>query len=374
MKKNLICILVVVVVLLVGCGKVNLANKNNEKEGSNSVDLADNINDKNNNADGSNNIEETLTVEDYYPFIENRRMYYEGIGNEYASEEVYVDFIEDNKIQLRSSNGGTVVAKVVEVSDTEIKQLNSKEEFYYRQNIISEVSQVNKEEILLKEPLIVGTTWQTSNGGKKSITAIDKEISTPYGSFSAIEVTREDEEFQIKEYYAKNIGFVKSIFISNGSEISTSLAKIEEKSELQNMKFYYPISEETKFVIKYKTIPVYFDTNDTIDDKILENYKDYLPDNGVVLMSANTKINKLYLDTNQNIVYIDLTHKFIEEMNAGGESESLILQALTNTLGNYFNVDKILLTIDGENYASGHIELDKDEVLYVDYSDIDEIN
>jgi hypothetical protein len=365
---------VAVVVVVVGCGKVNLANKNNEKEGSNSVDLADNINEKNNNDDGSNNIEETLTVEDYYPFIENRRMYYEGIGNEYASQEVYVDFIENNKIQLRSSNGGTVVAKVLEISNGELKVVNSKEEFYYRQNIMEEVSEENKEEIMLKEPLVVGTAWETSNGNKKSITAVDEKISTPYGNLIAIEVTEEGEDFESKEYYSKDIGFVKSVFIGNDFEVSTSLATIEEKPEIQTIKFYYPISEETEFVLKYKTIPVSFETNENIEDKILENYKEFVPDDGVALMSKNTEINKLYLDIDKNMVYIDLTHKFIEEMNVGAESESLILQALTNTLGNYYNVDKIMLTIDGENYVSGHIELDKGEVLYVDYYDVNEIS
>jgi hypothetical protein len=338
--------MLVVAVVLVGCGKVNLANKNSEKEGGKSVDLADNINEKNNNDDGSNNIEENLTVEDYYPFIENRRMYYEGIGNEYASQEVYVDFIENNKIQLRSSNGGTVVAKVLEISNGELKVVNSKEEFYYRQNIMEEVPEENKEEIMLKEPLVVGTAWETSNGNKKSITAVDEKISTPYGNLIAIEVTEEGEDFESKEYYSKDIGFVKSVFIGNDFEVSTSLATIEEKPEIQTIKFYYPISEETEFV----------------------------PDDGVALMSKNTEINKLYLDIDKNMVYIDLTHKFIEEMNVGAESESLILQALTNTLGNYYNVDKIMLTIDGENYVSGHIELDKGEVLYVDYYDVNEIS
>ena len=59
-------------------------------------------------------------------------------------------------------------------------------------------------------------------------------------------------------------------------------------------------------------------------------------------------------------------------MNAGGGLESAILKCITNTLGDYYNVDKVSITLNGKSYASGHIILNENETLKVDYNGISE--
>jgi hypothetical protein len=66
------------------------------------------------------------------------------------------------------------------------------------------------------------------------------------------------------------------------------------------------------------------------------------------------------------MVYIDLNRAFVNEMNAGAGYEALILQSVANTFGQYYGVDRVLLTIDAELYESGHIALKKGEYLKVD--------
>jgi hypothetical protein len=53
-------------------------------------------------------------------------------------------------------------------------------------------------------------------------------------------------------------------------------------------------------------------------------------------------------------------------MNAGSGYESLILQSIVNTLGGYYGVDKVYITIENKPYSSGHIEMKKGEVFKVD--------
>jgi len=65
----------------------------------------------------------------------------------------------------------------------------------------------------------------------------------------------------------------------------------------------------------------------------------------------------LSLNEDENIVCIDLNTAFLTEMNAGSEYESMILQSIANTFGQYYDSNKVILTIDNQLYSSGHILL-----------------
>jgi len=52
-------------------------------------------------------------------------------------------------------------------------------------------------------------------------------------------------------------------------------------------------------------------------------------------------------------------------MNAGSSYESLILQSITNTIGTYYGVDKVYITVEDKPYVSGHIEMKKGEFFTV---------
>ena len=75
-------------------------------------------------------------ISSYYPIKENTRYIYEGVGNEYASYETYAFYTEDNKVQRRVDNGGTVTAEIVEVGKNEITKLLLKPETYYREDFL----------------------------------------------------------------------------------------------------------------------------------------------------------------------------------------------------------------------------------------------
>jgi hypothetical protein len=63
------------------------------------------------------------------------------------------------------------------------------------------------------------------------------------------------------------------------------------------------------------------------------------------------------------MVYIDLSQKFLTELNAGSGHEQKILQSIADTFGYYYQADRVILTIDNALYASGHIALRKGEYL-----------
>ncbi|MFA6807882.1 MAG: GerMN domain-containing protein [Eubacteriales bacterium] len=305
-----------------------------------------------------------LTINDYYPFKENVRYVYEGIGNEYAGNDVFVDYVEDNRIQLRSNNGGTEETKVLENKDGQLTMLLSRAECYYRENLIQSAQSPGSEvEILLKEPLKQGTTWTLADNRKRTITNIGVEITTPLGKYETLEVTTEGEGYKTLDYYAINVGLVKSVYVADELEVSTSLSKIETNVPLtQTVKFYYPNVNEDKLYFVNKQLS--FNTNDITRDFIEKEYKELpIGDVGKVL-GPNVTIKSLYLNQD-NVVYVDFTDELVSEMNAGSGYESMILQSITNTLGTYYGVDKVYITIEGSPYSSGHIIMEKGEPFIV---------
>lgn len=310
-----------------------------------------------------NALKSLFTIKDYFPLKQNTKYVYEGIGNEFASYSVLVDYIVGNRIQLRTNNGGTEIVKVLENKDGKLTMLLSIAECYYRENLTN--SPISKAEILLKEPLIKGTTWTLDNNRKRYISNVEVQITTPLGKYKALEVTTTDKSTKILDYYAQNVGLVKTIFIFNGSQVSSSLKKIESNvSFTQSLEFYYP--NVNGINLNFVEKQLIFKTNDITKIKIEAAYKVLPKGNIAKVLSPNAKIKSLYLNKD-GMVYIDFTKELVSEMNAGSGYESMILQCIANTFGKYYGINKVYITVEGDPYKSGHIEMKKGQPFIVDF-------
>jgi len=128
-----------------------------------------------------------LTIKDYFSFKENTKYVYEGKGNEYATYNVFVDYLTANNVQLRYNNGGTETVKVIENKDGKLIIQSSKVECYYRENLTQKTS--SNGEVLLEEPLIKGTTWTLADNRKRFISNDQVEVITTSGKYKTLEVT-----------------------------------------------------------------------------------------------------------------------------------------------------------------------------------------
>jgi len=351
MKAIFLTILIISVLFL--SASCTIPNNNDESTNGNSG-----------NSDSEN--EALLKIQDYFPIKNNIRTVYEGQGNEFASYDVTIDYTSETKVQQRINNGGSETVAVLEVKDGKLIKTLSKPETFYRENFLDTGDQA---EILLMEPIQQGTTWSLTDSRVKTITNTSADVITPYGNYKSIEVTTTSTDNATDkqlDYYVKDVGFVKSVFKHGESqeEISSSLKEINENAILkQSISFYYPNIDTKK--IYYQIREIDFQTND-ISRKVLETA--YKKDALWVVFSQNTKINNLYLN-NDGMVYIDLSRNFLTEMNTGSDYESMMLQCITNTFGNYYGVQRVLLTIDNQLYSSGHIALKKGEYLNVMLND-----
>ncbi len=314
----------------------------------------------------NNGITESTTIEDYFPIKENTKYSYEGKGNEFATYTEFVDYVANNRIQTRTNNGGTESVKVMEIKDGELLLLYHRGETYFRYNFLEE--EYNNGKILLKEPLEEGNSWDYDENTTAKITHISKEVVTPLGNFNAIEVTLEGEQGKTVNYYAKDMGLIKTITSGEGYEVSSTLSSIEKNVPLmQTIKLYYPDTDGIH--LNTIDVPIEFYTNEEPEYIVEKNIKDL---SVYEIISPNTKINKIAFNEEEKSVHVDLSEDFVTEMNAGAGFEGMILQSLTNTLGNYYGVEKVYITIDGGPYESGHIIIEEGEPSLVNYDNVKE--
>lgn len=300
---------------------------------------------------------EELKASDYFPMTENTRYVYQGEGNEYASYNVYPDFTSENQVQLRIDNGGTILTMVIALSDGKLVQTYSSGETYDREN---DLNKTGEEEILLAEPIVKGTAWTLKDGSTRTITGTSASISTPSENYDAVEVTTQGANGTTIQYYAKDVGLIKTVYGSGGSQISSALGSIEKDVPLtQTVRFFYPNPDQDKIYYEEKEIDFY--TNDVTKDVLAKAYRE-VPNGAANVFSENTEINNLFLNDDGS-VSLDLNQAFLAQMNAGSGYESTILQCLANTFGYYYHTDKVVLTIEGSPYSSGHFKFQEGEFL-----------
>ncbi|HCX64976.1 MAG TPA: hypothetical protein DHN33_07190 [Eubacteriaceae bacterium] len=362
MKKQFVLIgILVVFLLLFGCSGGNENDNDTDDPQPNNGEQTDGQTEEEENESEENEDSLLGAARDYFPALEDSRLVYEGEGNEYASFEIYFDYIEDNRMQVKNSNPGTELVEIFVHEEDRVVQVFQKGEVYYREN---QIDDYNQNEILIMEPIEVGHEWQASTDVNRKITGVDVSVETPIKTYQTIEITvdYEDSSGVTKEYYAKDVGLVERIYeTEDGAKITSTLEKIEEDAaNVQTIDFYYPDIEENK--LKHNAVDLAFYTNEVTRLKLGEAYKENVE---VPVLTENTTINYLYLNED-GMVYVDLSEDYIQEMNAGAQYESMMLQGIANTVGRYYGVERVYLTIESEPYSSGHILMEKGEYIQVE--------
>lgn len=288
-------------------------------------------------------------------------MVYLGTGHEFAGFESTVDYIGNNAIQLRTNNTGTVTVSVYTIENGALVKGFAQGETYFMQDY---TAQRTMNEVLLKEPLTVGTAWTLADGAQRSITSVDTAVTVPYGAFTALEVTTEYPDSTVKDYYAPGFGLVKSEFVSREDQSFVVLSELSAytagEPAVQNIRIYYPDFGNEQIVFVDKAFEFY--TGDIIIPKLESAFRS---PPGVLqpLMSAGAAINSITFDPFSGVVTVDVSAAFITEMNTGARLEGMVLESVANTIGGYYLTDKVQITVDGGTYESGHMIFNAGEYL-----------
>ncbi len=300
-------------------------------------------------------------VEDYFPVLKDVRLTYEGVGNEYASYVSHAEFQEGNKLQLRIDNGGTVTSRVYKWENGKLTRVLSVPEAYVRENLIN--APETESEVLLQEPLTVGTAWDAANG-RRSVTGINVPVQTLSGDYTALEVTTQGTDSKTIDYYAKGVGLVRSVFQSGDLEVVSSLEQIQSDTPFfQVIRLYYPgVDGSGRF---YREIQLAMATNMTLAAAVEEAYQ--VEPNGKAgrVFTPGTRILSLKRNAD-NVVQLDLNQAFITERTGSAAYEEGVLHSVADTFGELYLAEKVLLTVEGKPYRSGQFSLKEGETLDVE--------
>ena len=353
MKKQIILITLLVIALsLAGCQAI-LGVKNN-------------INDE----QITSNMNGSSPIAEYYPFLDNTLLEYEGEGNEFASVNTYFEFIEQNRAQIKIMNSGTNMIKVLELTDGALSEIYLEGEFYHIENMINSTDK--KKDIIIKEPLELGNTWNNAEGYEKKITSLNAVIETPYKSLEALEITTsfEDGRYQ-KDYYSKGIGLVARIYIDGEMEVKTLLKAIKKTTMDHDVLVFYPSKDFDKTV--FINDKLLFRTNDSIEKLLEYKLKNPPSDDLSISLPGGVVIKSIHLDRSEWVVKVDFTDELLTDLNAGSSYEYQIIKSIVNTLGKYYDTEKVYISIEGRPYESGHFVIREGEAFNVDMEGVEEL-
>jgi len=158
--------------------------------------------------------EEEPSVSDYFPKVEMTKEYSGGFENEGFTQKV--DRFEGEMVQIKHVDTGGRLATIYRVTDDSIKLIFTEEvsESDFKDNYLTSFAP-NRDEVILQEPLELGTKWSVEDN-QYEITGTDMEVTTPAGTFTTLEVTQKRDEFEVKSYYAIELGLVKRIIKDYG--------------------------------------------------------------------------------------------------------------------------------------------------------------
>ncbi len=170
----------------------------------------------------------SMEVDDFFPKQVMTKKFSGGFENEGFTHTI--DKIENGKLQIKQTDSAMPTILVYEISKESIKLIYSQEihDIKFGENYIENIES-NRKDIIIKAPIKKGTKW-TDEEGKYEITGVDVEITTPAGDFNTLEVTFTRNDFEVKRYYAKDIGLVKSIIDGLEDELIEIKYSVEEEN------------------------------------------------------------------------------------------------------------------------------------------------
>ena len=346
-KKNSLIIILIFVLTFVGC-KPTL--------GTEEVDV-------------DSSLDSLPTISDYFPFMENKLFDYEGIGNEFAEKQVYFEFIEGNKAQLKIINPATNVVRVLAYEENQLREIYVEGEFYHIENMLDVKEEQSN--VILMEPLEIGNSWETVDGYHRSITGLDVEIETPMDTFEALEVTTDFGDGKTKkDYFVRDIGMVASIYEDGAFEVETLLKSIEDGPLELDIEAYYPLYSDIEVV--YTKDKINFYTNQRIEKSLEDLLKNPPSDDLISPIPQTSIINWIKLDRSSWTLVVDFSKELITEMRVGSSMETVILDSIVNTLGRFYDVENVYISVEGRPYETGHFALLEDEFFSVDVNEIKE--
>lgn len=104
--------------------------------------------------------------------------------------------------------------------------------------------------------------------------------------------------------------------------------------------------------------------DEKIEDYFTKMLKEKYSDTEMLVKAIPNDATIQKVEIIEDKAYVDMSEEY-PYMNYGGGGEWLALQSLANTIGNYYGIKEVVVTVNGEPYSSGHILFESGEGIKV---------
>ncbi len=313
-----------------------------------------------------------VEISEYFPFKENTIYKYIGTSGKISDkldQTAFIGYINGDIAQRVLIQKAGRTTEILQNRKGELNLVYADPSYYFFENI---TSSRNTNVAILKEPLEIDKSWKFDQMSTCTVTGVDILVETPYKNFDkdTLEVTVNYQNgIYFKYYYVKNIGLVKNVSFIDGEESTYALSEIQENAKLQVAVDFYDYNIDNNYEISFKEGSIEIATNEDFA-KLFEKELNYL-------LPKDAKLNYIDVDREKSLVIVDFSEQFISNISLSAESEGAALQCIANTLGNFYELENCLITINGDIYQSGNIALEENyplKVLTRDGRELREVN
>lgn len=158
---------------------------------------------------------------------------------------------------------------------------------------------------------------------------------------------------------------------SENTNETTNKDENEDEVVSKNAKIYYYDVVTDKIVYLSTAIEI---KNKEVATALLNELKKAPTEDISAAINEDITLKSANVDKNNDSITLDFSSNFVEAQNLGSGVEKSTLQAIANTFGEYFGVTKVIITLDGKSYSSGHILMNEGEGFTVNLNDVVELN
>lgn len=285
----------------------------------------------------------SISLDTYFPIVKDNIWYYENKKND-STLTSWVEFIDNDVMQVRFSDGEKSFVKVYIAEEEAIYEVAKVEDVSIKQNYTTLRQYKN---IILKLPLTVGNSWVLSDGAVRTVTKIGEDYETPIGMEKGIEITTLHDDYKVKEVYAEKVGLVQLDYTSDKMVHNFNLTKFENNTAREEKVTLYIAKKKSGILSKIEQ-NVSVMTNEEPRHFLTDLLNKVIGTEYITTISNGAIIDKIFLD-DEDCLYIEMSQDFMDPIY-NTEEQNGVIMSLAQTLGHYYNAKYVKITIEGELY------------------------
>lgn len=310
------------------------------------------------------------TASDYFPFTENTYCEYEGDGHVLANIQTYSGYVRGGRMQRRNTVVEDYPAQmeIFEYKNGTVTVIRADVSAYYPED--ATYLPATMDIPILRDPIKLNSEWSSRDGLIFKITAVNKKITVPYGTFNVIEVTSETPSYNYieKNYYAPGIGLVETRYSTDdGPWIISRLKSVTEDTPIEIPTLVFYPDEDGVGAYSFET-SITIRTNSDVFKEVETLLKSRSPDGAFGPLLPVGSVNAVTVmradNTGESYAIIDLGPE-VYGINDSEDSEGGWLYALGCTVGTVYGVGYVSVYVNGAPFNGEYVQLDPGEMILV---------